>query len=325
MNVDFDKRLELIFGLHYSIEKKYNINSGWIKENNQEYNKEFYELYRKSITPEFEKYIIKGGLGRAEESVNIALHLNQNYGFNDYNFINDPNVNLHELATHLKVFVNKSKFEEFFENHKSYYRDINAKYKAALILNGTPDQSLLKKQFGYYFGNITVKLFNFSTNSYALKIGNDVIYANSFQNNIKASNIKNENVRFSNDVVLHMYQKVIDLYVRELTSKYFNKIELNNLIEEANNNGLKINDTNTLVNNYVSKALSTIVLDTYYSPNQINNFINGFKSIGYNHISELIDILKENDGKLTFDIYYLNEIVPFFDDLEKELKKVHKL
>ena len=46
INIDFDKRLELIFGLQYCVARKYNTKFDWIHENYKKYNDEFKSIYK---------------------------------------------------------------------------------------------------------------------------------------------------------------------------------------------------------------------------------------------------------------------------------------
>ena len=79
--VAFDKRLELIYGLQYYVSRKYNVKFYWIKENYKEYNAKFYEMCDGVITEQFEKYILNGGLDSYNRCIDIAFHLDENYGF----------------------------------------------------------------------------------------------------------------------------------------------------------------------------------------------------------------------------------------------------
>ena len=60
MNVGFDKRLELIYGILYCVNKDLNneLHKGLFIEEMPKYCNEFYEMYKKGISDEFKKYII---------------------------------------------------------------------------------------------------------------------------------------------------------------------------------------------------------------------------------------------------------------------------
>ena len=119
MNITFDKRLDLIFGLIYSASKDNNYNFRWAADMNPEYDEKFYQIYKKGITSEFENYIVSGGLDSYTRCVSIALSLNENYEVvenRDIQQIYSRNsiFNSEKLSAYLKEFVEKSHYEEFY-------------------------------------------------------------------------------------------------------------------------------------------------------------------------------------------------------------------
>lgn len=47
INIKFDKKLDLIFGLVYAVNKDYNFNCNWVKSTYSKFDERFYLLYKK--------------------------------------------------------------------------------------------------------------------------------------------------------------------------------------------------------------------------------------------------------------------------------------
>ena len=121
IKIEFNKKLELIFGLIYCVDKDYNIyDFPFCKETLPNYCKEFYKLYKDNISNELIEYIKKEGLGTYDTTAKIALSLNNNYEIEENNEIkqlisNIPSFNKKTLNKLLKEFVAKSNYDEFYK------------------------------------------------------------------------------------------------------------------------------------------------------------------------------------------------------------------
>lgn len=322
LNVEFDKRLELIFGLQYCVARKYNTNFDWIRENNKEYNDKFYEMYKNAITKEFEDYILNGGLESYNRCVELAFHLDK-----DYNFINIENidnqilkykkVNFEILENHLKEFVKKSNYEQFYESNKDYYDFIIEKFQAALNLYEQFSFDKIINFYGYKKGNMAIKLLNFSSGSYGHTLNGDLIYVNGVINNSKDK----DKFRFSDGLVSNAYHEFSHPYINPLGQKYFGDTELSNIMLECQNNGLQSSYNNivTALNEYCVRAVSIILIKNLVRKEYINRFIENMKKIGYPRLDELIEVFNKKDTYNTFEDFYKNEIVTYFIKLNNEL------
>ena len=82
MNIGFDKRLELLYGILYCVNKDMNntLHPGLFIEEIPSYCNEFYEIYKKGINDEFIELIKNKGINSSWAApAIIALSLDKNY------------------------------------------------------------------------------------------------------------------------------------------------------------------------------------------------------------------------------------------------------
>lgn len=133
MNIGFDKRLELIYGILYCVNKDLNneLHKGLFIDEMLTYCNDFYEMYKNGTTNEFKDYIMNYGMsgGWATPAV-IALSLDENYNIIENDTLNEyiekdiKKINKNLLEILLKEFVEKSDYEKFYESHESFYSNI---------------------------------------------------------------------------------------------------------------------------------------------------------------------------------------------------------
>ena len=124
LNIKFDKRYELIFGLQFTVGKKNHYDFPWIKKQATDYEEEFYAMAQKYISKEFESYILKGGLGYYEGCCKLASAITDTYEIQSTQEMGKLGVNVEKLSNWLKDFVEKSNYESFFQEHQEYYKKV---------------------------------------------------------------------------------------------------------------------------------------------------------------------------------------------------------
>ena len=313
INITFDKRLELIYGLQYAIKKKYNLPLYWIEETNREYDEKFLEIYDKGITKEFEEYMLNNGLDSYERCVEIALSLDENYNIisnSKIDSIKNYNKNFNErlLSKYLKEFVLRSNYEDFFKSNQITYNELIMKFNTALNTYIEFDKKIITDFFDCTLENIEIKLLNFSGGSCGIiDNNNDVVYVEGIRS------ISDTEFVFNNRIILTLIHECSHPYVNPLSFKYFKDINLDNLLNNAIDNGLEecYHNKLYLINETMVRAISIYLVIKYMEDDYVERYITRQENVGYIYIKPLIKLFDKKNQYSTFEEFYKNEFVPF--------------
>lgn len=317
ISIRFDKRLDLIFGLLYSVDKDNNCNFNWVASMYPEFDEAFYTIYKKGITKEFETYILKGGLDSYNRTVSIAFSLSDNYeivkNFEIEKIITrNSNFNPKQLSKFLQQFVEKSGYEHFYKSFGPLQQKLVTNFRQTLDVYGPFDSSIIEDFFGYSKGFMEIVLLNFSNGSYGMLLDNHIIYV---------SGIAIKDGKFYKYNLSTLFHEFSHPYVNPLGEKYFKNINLNGILINSKKNGLEAcyNGFITLINEYMVRAIQIILSSHFFEKDYIQRHIKWQKELGYPYIEELILIFKFKDNYSSFEEFYKNEIVGFFVKLNQEI------
>ena len=320
MNVSFDKRLELIFGLNYCVFRKHNIESNWVGQNDKVYNDKFYEMFEKGITPLLETFVLRGGFSERNICADIALHLDD-----DYNFINTDELNrkynYQMLSELIKDFVAKSNYEDFYEKNKDYYESLSLKYKVALNIVYIFKPEMIEQFFGYSLGKPSIKLLNFTKKSYNIKRNEQITFVNGFEKKMQSKNL-----RFDDMLIMDFIHQYIHAYIDEYGRKFLKGLDLSNIVKEARKNNMKdeFSTDISFINESIAKAIKIMIVEKYFSQGYALKEIEKANNSGYIYTEELIKMLTTKNSYPSFDIFYLNVISTYFKDLNMKLEEENK-
>lgn len=325
VDITFNKNIELIFGLMYSINRDYGLEpKSLFVDTIPSYCEEFYELYKANIESEFIEYIRNGGLDTYNRSVEIALSLDYNYNVVEDGYIKkikntNTNFNQIKLEKLLKRFVKKSNYNDFYLKHKNFYNFLIDKYREALNKYVIFDESLLTNFYGYKKGNMNIILYNFTQGSFGYYNGTNIMNIRCIQNIGKDE----FNIEFGSHTIMNCFHEFSHSYINPLGHQYFKDVDLNNLFEDAKINGLQIgyNSSLTVINEYIVRAAQIYLGNKYLDEDYMKRHIKYNQSIGYTYIENLVKLFDRKDDYSNFDNFYKNEIVPFLISLDEKLKK----
>ena len=324
MDISFDKRLELLFGLQYCVFKDNNIKQDIFQENNKQYCEEFYNLYKNNASEELIEYIKNGGLDTYNRTVDISDSLDENYKIIENEKIkkissNNKNFNKDKLDMLLNEFIVKSNYEKFYENHKCYYNQVVEIFKKSLNYLTQYDDKMITDFYGYKINDFQIKVFNFTRGSFGMEFDNKITYiANTYP-----SDNEEEPVRIPNRIITTLFHEFSHPYCNPLGYKYFDENNIKKIEEESIQNGLEdCYHGITIINEYMVRVVQ-MYLSKKYIPNEyynIENDIKRHKSKGFVHINELVELLNYKDDYDNFEDFYKDQIVSFFNELNNNKK-----
>lgn len=324
LNISFNKNVELIFGLMYSINKDYRLDpKSFFTDTIPSYCKEFYDLYKENIDSKLIEYIRNGGLDTYNRSAEIAMSLDNDYNIVEDEYIeaikrNNANFDKEKLELLLKAFVKRANYDNFYLKHKDFYNYLINKYREALNKFVNFDESLLVNFYGYKKGKMSIVLYNFTQGSFGYHNSLDMINIRCVQNISKDEN----NIEFSPNSIINCFHEFSHPYMNPLGYKYFKDIDLSNLFEEAKINGLQFFYNNSLVviNEYMVRAVQIYLGNKYMDKDYMKRHIKYNKSVGYKYIEDVAKLFDKKTKYSNFEEFYKNEIVVFFITLNEKLK-----
>lgn len=324
INISFDKRLELLFGIQYCVFKDNNIKQDMFQENNKQYCEEFYNLYKDNISEELIEYVRNGGLDTYNRTADISDSLDENYKIRENVKIKkislrNKNFNKDILEHLLKEFVVKSNYEKFFEDHKNYYEKIVNIFEKSLNYIIKYDDKMITDFYGYKLNDFQIKVFNFTRGSFGMDFDNKITYiANTYP-----SDNENEPVRVPNGIITTLFHEFSHPYCNPLGYKYFNNDSIRNIEEESIQNGLEDCYRGiTVINEYMVRAVQ-MYLSKKYIPTEYYNIENDIKrhqNKGFIHINELVELLDLKNNHDNFEDFYKEQVVPYFNNLNNNKK-----
>lgn len=329
MSIEFDKRLELIYGLLYTVDKNLNNNlyKGLFVEELPTYSSEMYNLCKNNMSEELVNYIKEYGISLDyNQAAYLALSLDDNYNIIENDSLkekvinNNQNYNKEKIERLLKEFVFKSNYEEFFNNHKALYDNIIKSFKDNNII----DEKIITDFYGYKLGNMCIKLYNFTSGSQGIMIDNNQYYIQ------KVDNINDDenNFIFKNKLN-NLFHEFSHPYIKPLVEKYFKDIDFINLFNETKTNGLpfayhkSIREDNSylLLNEYLVRTIAYYLESKYVDVDISNKRLQIEKNNGFIHIKEISVLFNKKDNYNSFEEFFKNEIVNYMIDLNKSISR----
>ena len=324
MGIGFDKRLELLYGILYCVNKDMNntLHPGLFIEEMPTYCNEFYKLYKNGITDEFIELIKNKGINNtwATPAI-IALSLDENYNIIENECLlekvknSNPYYDKEKIERCLKEFVEKSNYEEFYNDHKQFYNNIIDSYRESMF--NILDKGIIEEFYGYKIGKMRINLYNFTTGSSGAFINNIQYY------NQRVDNMNDDENNFKFKCKINnIFHEFSHPYIAPLVKKYCSNIYLDNLFEEAKANGLKTDvyqtmKSNTIWDEYIVRSIALHLEKKYNSKENIEKRIEIEKNNGFIHVEEISKLFDNKDNYNSFEEFFKNELVPFIIELNK--------
>ena len=283
MNIkpDFDKRIELVFGILYCayIEGIIPENYGkyfFFKSCNNDYYQNFYNMYKKYASLELKEYIKNGGFDYYERTLQIALAMDYEYNIQDNQYIEQIKINnkcfdQKKISFLLKDFTTKANYEKFYSANTNYFATLCNKFVEALNAYVNFNLNIMTDFFGYSLGEFGIKIFNFVNGSFG--------YIN--ENTILSCISINAEKEISDKVVTICFREYSHPYVNKLGVEYFEKINLDKLLADAKKHGLQecYYDKINFINEYVVRSIQVYLTAKYMESDYIVRNINYHKNI----------------------------------------------
>ena len=328
MKIEFDKRLELIYGILYCVNKDLNNNlfPGLFKEEMPTYCNEFYDMYKSAITKDFIDFIRNYGLAKDwNQPAHIALSLDDDYNVVENEFLKESVIlknnefNKEKLEKLLKEFVRNSNYEEFYNNHKDLYDNIINEFKKTMSLSGAIRTDVITEFYGYKIGNMSIKLYNFTTGSMGLLIDDNHYYIQ------RVDNIGENEKNFKFKPKLHvMFHEFSHPYIEPFVEKYFSQIDFTDFYNQVKKDGFS--DTYLemvpyqIFNEYLVRAISIYLESKFVSKEITNQRIEQQKVSGFANIDEVVRILNNRENYNSFEEFFSKEIVKLCIDFNNRIK-----
>lgn len=326
MNIGFDKRLELLYGIIYCVNKDMDntLHPGLFIEEMPSYCNEFYEIYKKEINEELIELIKNHGINSSWAApAIIALSLDEKYNIIENDTLYEmvvKNNNYYDkeiIERNIKEFVEKSNYEEFYNNHKQFYNNIIQSYKESM---NDFNENIIEDFYRYKIGDMKINLYNFTTGSSGFLINNTQYY------NQRVDNINDDenNFKFKNKIntIFHEFSHP---YIAPLVKKYCSNIYLDNLFEETKENGLKTDvyqtlKANTIWDEYIVRSIALYLQSKYDSKENMEKRIEIEKKNGFIHVEEISKLFDSKDNYNNFEEFFKDELIPFIVELNSIIK-----
>lgn len=313
VEIKFDKRLELILGLQYCVNKEYDMDFQWITKDENVYYNEFYNLYTKYAVDELKEYVKNGGFDSFSRTIELALSLNDNYQLETNPKIekivnSNSNLNLSKINDLLFGFVKDSNYDKFFLKNQEYYNDNISLMKKLIEKDGGLDIDNLINFFDNRSKEFKIILANFSLGSFGIYgINNNVVLCIRCVDGLKKQS----------HIIPNLYHEYLHSYINPLGEKYFTNVDINKLFNEAENNGLAkcYNTGIILINEYMVRAITIYLIKNKFPFDYIERNIEREKKEGYIYIEQLLLMLEKKYKYINFEDFYKKLIVPFFINL----------
>ena len=334
MSIEFDKRLELIYGLLYCVNKDMNneLHKGLFIDEMPNYNNEFYKLYKENASEELIDYIKSYGMnGNWNQPAYIALSLDENYNIVENEtltkevIVQNEKFDKNKVERLLKEFVSKSSYEDFYNKHKPLYDKIINAYQESMSKYNAFDNNFIQDFYGYQVGNMSIKLYNFTTGSMGALINDDQYYIQ------RVDNIgKDESNFVFKPKIFTMIHEFSHPYINPLVEKYFSNIDCSNIYKEITNNDKKDAIKNTyrasnkdkaykILMEYLVRTVAIVLGSKYESKEILYKEIKNQIDYGFIHIEDLIKLFDRKDSYDTFEEFFKNEIVNYILNLNEKL------
>lgn len=332
MNIEYDKRLELIFGLQYVVSKKNNLsNYSWLNIvklppylngpyiSYKNYDEEFYGMAINNISKDFEVFIINNGFGTYHKTAELALSLDNEYNLHN-NGVNKTKQELETISNYIKDFVEKSNYEEFYKNHKNYYDEIKKQFYENLNMYMRFNSKMLEDFYGFSIGNLNILLNNFGGN-FSIKINDENNYVDGIYNKSKDK----DKLELEDGFIVRALHEFSHAFNRQFSVKYFEKLSLDDLQKYMMDNNAPFHDYKnnlSFIDEIINRILPLAILyRNNFDKDIINKQIQRSKNTEIFFADELFDLIINNrDNYKTYEEFFKNEIVNYFINLNEKIK-----
>ena len=331
MTIGFDKRLELLYGILYCVNKDMNntINPGLFIEEMPTYCNEFYELYKKvGISDEFIELIKNHGINSSYAAPAVmALSLDENYNIIENNSLlemvvkNNPYYDKEKIERNIKEFVEKSNYETFYQEHSDFYKNIVEEYKKSMSEFNVFNENVFEEFYGYKLGEMKINLYNFTTGSSGLLIGDKHYY------NQRVDNINEDENNFKFKIKLNnIFHEFSHPYITPLVENFCSNLNLDNLYMEVKksesytNAYQELTQSYKILHEYIVRSIALYLQKKYDSKENIENRIEKEKKKGFIHVDEIASIMDDRTNYNNFEEFFKNELIPYFIQLNNNMK-----
>ncbi len=329
MTIEFDKRLELLYGLLYTVDKDLDstLYKGLFIEELPTYCREMYNLCKNNMSDELYNYIKEYGISTDyNQPAYIALSMDDNYNIIENDDLKERVIkinskfNKEKIETLLKDFVLKSNYEEFYNKHKPLYDKIIESFKESM--NNNFEGNIILDFYGYKLGNMSIKLYNFTTGSQGILIDNNQYYIQ------RVDNIgKDENSFVFKNKINTLFHEFSHPYITPLVEKYFKDMNFINLFNETKTNGLpfayhnSIREDNSyiLLNEYLVRSIAYYLESKYVDSNTLNKRLQIENNNGFIHIEKISKLFDDKNNYKDFEDFFKNEIVSYCVELNNSI------
>lgn len=321
MEITFDKRIELLLGLQYCVERdepnRIYPEGNFFYDTLPSYCQEFYERYKRVADKELTEYIAAGGLDTYNRTIEIAFALDESYHIRDTEKIayiekRTPQFDRRFLEEKLREFVEAANFEGFWEENRELLERAAEAYRTALCTGAEFDERTFLNFYGYELGKLRVILYNYALGGYGMEVGKFVVNAQGFRN---AGESENNMAVSSRNCVISCLHEFSHPYMNPLGEKYFGNADLTAFYQQAKENGLDscYNNPIVLINEYMVRAVQFYLGRKYLAPDDIAPMVEWHKTgLGYCHIEEVMALFDLRGEYETFEEFYKNEVVKYF-------------
>ena len=269
--------------------------------------------------------------GNWNQPAYIALSLDENYNIISNEtlvkevIMENDEYDKNKIERLLKEFVLKSNYEEFYNSHKSFYEKIIKSYKESISKYNPFDDNFIQDFYGYKVGNMSIKLYNFTSGSMGTLINDNQYYIQ------RVDNIgKDEDNFIFKPKMFTMIHEFSHPYINPLVEKYFSDIDCSSIYEEiiTSANNSVISENYVLLSNdkayqilaeYLVRTVTVVIGRKFESKEKIDKEIQNQIDKGFIHIEYLIKLFDKKDNYNTFEEFFENEIVNYILDLKEKL------
>lgn len=323
MEIGFDKRIELLYGLQYCVEKdqpKTLYPGGdFFNDTLPSYTDAFYQKYKKFASEELINYIKQGGLDTYDRTIWIGLALDDSYRMVVSDEIRtiqrrNPNFSVEQLERLLQDFVKKSEYESFYEEQQEVLNRVVEAYKTGLKESGNFDADVLVDFYGYRIGEFKIGLLNYIRGGFGMHIGNNIVNYQGFRNMGESE----ENIVInSTSIIITCLHEFSHPYLNPLGYHYLQGKSIARIYEQAIADGLHpcYQDPITFVNEYLVRGVQFFLGSRYIPKETLAPMIDWhIKGLGFRNIEEVMSLFANVKEYDSFETYYVEKVIPFLTD-----------
>lgn len=321
MKLGFDKRIELLYGLQYCVEKDepgaIYPGGDFFHDTLPSYTNAFYQKYKKYASKELIEYIKQGGLETYDRTIWIALALDESYRVVISDEIRaiqrrNPNFVVDQLELLLQDFVKKSEYNSFYEEQQEVLSRVVKAYRIGLEEAGNFDADVLVDFYGYRIGEFKIGLLNYIRGGFGMHIGNNIVNYQGFRN----MGEDEENIVInSTSIIITCLHEFSHPYLNSLGYRYLQEQSVSRIYEQAIADGLHpcYQDPITFVNEYLVRGVQFFLGSRYISKETLAPMIDWhIKGLGFRDIEEVMDLFAHCKEYDSFENYYVEKVIPFF-------------